>query len=360
MQVNFIDDPAKLDAWQVPSGAGSVAFDTEFVRERTYYAQLGLIQLAAGDQLVLFDPLGDGGNAALGRLIARSPILVMHSASEDLEALWVACKRLPETLFDTQIAAAVAGMGAGLGLQKLIETTLGVVLAKSETRTDWTRRPLSVAQLAYAADDVRYLGAAADALSTRLAQLGRTEWVAEDCARMLAAAASDEDNPHPHLNFRPAQRLAPDAQRRLCRLLRWRDAQARASNRPRGWVLENSLALRIAECPPMDSSALETLLATNPGAPRKHRERLWEIIARPFTAEERDMPLASRGDAADKAILKLMQDAVAKQAALLGLPEGLLAARRHLEAMLIAQRWPLALEGWRRPLLEPALSFAIR
>ncbi len=360
MDVTLIDQHSTLDAWTVPASLTHVAIDTEFVRERTYFAKLGLVQIAAGTQIALVDPLGAGTTSALARFIQRSPIVVMHSASEDLEALRVACQCLPALLFDTQIAAGLAGFGAGLSLQKLIEATVGVILPKSETRTDWIRRPLSEAQLAYAADDVRHLVASADVLIERLNGLGRLAWVEEDCARMLRAATIDEANPHPHLSFKPAQRMSASAQRLVRRLLIWRDREARTADKPRGWIVDNGLVTRLAEHPPTRRDDFELLLDGISGAPRKNRDSLWDALAQSPSADERDLPLANNPDAADRNQLKRMQQAVAEVASSLDLPEGMLAARRHLEVLLGEQTWPEALEGWRRPLLEPVLGFAIR
>jgi ribonuclease D len=360
MEVTLIEDAERLDAW-LPSetARGSLAIDTEFVRERTYYAQLGLVQVAGAADIALIDPLGAGVGSAIARMLKRCPEAIMHSASEDLEALRVACECLPVQLFDTQIAAGIAGMGAGLSLQKLIEACVGVVLPKSETRTDWLRRPLSPAQLAYAADDVRHLAEAASILVERLSALGRLAWAQEDCQRMLQAAREDAANPHPHLAFRPAQRMSAAAQLRVRRLLLWRDGEARRANKPRGWIIDNALVTRLAERPPTQREALEQLLDSTPGAPRKHRERLWDELQREPSEDERDLPLALSADSLDRSALKRMQDAVARLAQTLDLPEGVLAPRRHLEALLAERVWPEALQGWRRPLLEPVIGFAL-
>jgi len=131
---------------------GALALDTEFVRERTFFPRLGLVQVSDGETVTLVDPLavGDAGDLAplLDALRAPGPVKVLHSASEDLEVFYRAFGIVPEPLFDTQIAAALAGVGAALGYQKLVSTLLGVELHKGETRTDWLARPLTPAQLA--------------------------------------------------------------------------------------------------------------------------------------------------------------------------------------------------------------------
>ncbi len=353
----WIADPTRLANWPQAGDAGQrpLAMDTEFVRERTYFPQLGLVQIACEGEIGLVDPLPAGCAAAIAELLRRHPLVLMHSASEDLEALQRATGQMPRALFDTQIGAALAGFGAGISYQKLIEATLGIKLDKSETRTDWLRRPLSPAQLSYAADDVRHLEAAAERIRERLMQLGRLEWALADSARVLQAGARAEPDPEPHLAIRSAERLDAAGQALLRRVLRWREAEARRLDRPRGWILENGLALRLAERRPADRESLDHLLEAWPKAPRKHRDALWEALDRPLSEEERVIPLAEPDDRVDRERLRRLQDAVIGVARALDLPESVLASRRPLVALLKSGEWPAALDNWRRPLLEPVL-----
>jgi ribonuclease D len=355
----WIDAPATL-AEALAGRHDRVGLDTEFIRERTYWPVLALVQVSVGDAILLVDPLAPGVPAALAPVLADPGVLkVMHSAGEDLVALGRACGVLPAPLFDTQVAATLAGVGGGLGYQKLVGEVTGVALAKGETRSDWLRRPLSASQLEYAADDVRHLFALHDHLEARLRALDRLPWLAADCARMLESAADDGGERWPHLAMRPAQFLDAAGQARLLRLLRWRDAQARASDRPRSWILDNDLALALARNPPPDAPALQAVLEATPKAPRSLATPLWQAL-RTALPDEDDMPLA-RADDRDKARLRALQDAVARRSAELGLPDGVLASRRSLQALLGAladpePRWPAPLAGWRREALEPALA----
>jgi len=354
---DWIDQPdlltARLAAWK-PRGV--VALDTEFIRERTYYPRLALVQLAVPGEILLVDPLVAGMPEALRPLLEdASTIKLMHSASEDLQALLRGCGALPEPLFDTQVAAAMAGLGAGLGYQKLVERIAGVKLTKGETRSDWLRRPLSASQLEYAADDVRHLHALHGALENRLRDIGRLGWLAEDAERAVRSARDDED-PNPHLGLRSAQGLDPDSQARLARLLRWRDAEARRSDRPKSWVLDNELALALSRRPPDDFHRFDALLDGHPKAPRKSRRDLWAIVDAPLSQAERAIPLNRDAADLDKQRLKRLQEAVADVARSLDLPEGLLCPRRHLEALLEERGWPSALSGWRRECLESTLT----
>jgi len=354
----WIDSPdalrARLQGWAAHRVVG---VDTEFVRERTFWPQLALVQLSVPGEILLVDPLADGMAPVLASLLQDPGTLkVMHSAGEDLQALAVGCKALPSPLFDTQVAAALAGLGAGLGYQKLVEQVCGISLPKGETRSDWLRRPLNPRQLEYAADDVLHLHRIHAELDDRLRASGRLAWLEEDCARMVAAAAADEEDPWPHLAMRSAQTLDATGQARLCRLLRWRDRQARISDRPRSWIIDNELVVALARNPPPDRRGFDRLLDDHRGAPRQLREDLHAVVAAPLTDAEAAVPLALPQDPEQRARVKALQSAVAGQAGALGLPEGVLASRRQLELLLSTGEWPPALSGWRRTLLEPVLA----
>ncbi len=371
----WIKDPAALHA-HLATRPSRIGLDTEFIRERTYWPQLALVQIAIGGSaagvghsgsgtegtdpgggaILLVDPLAPGMADALAPMLADPAILkVMHSASEDLVAFKHACGVVPKPLFDTQQAAALAGIGGGLGYQKLVEQLTGVTLTKGETRSDWLRRPLSPAQLEYAADDVRHLFAMHDALDGLLGQLGRREWLTEDAVRTVFNAENEAPERWPHLSIRSAQFLDRNAQGRLLRLLRWRDVYARDNDRPRTWILDNELAVALARNVPVDSAALQAQLDAHPKAPRKLGDTIWEVLATPL-ADEHEAPDASVGETRDKNRLRQLQDAVAQRSSDLGLPDGVLASRRWLETLLDRGTWPDALSGWRRAALEPVLA----
>jgi ribonuclease D len=353
-ETHWIDDPAEL-ARRLASCDGRVGLDTEFIRERTFWPQLALVQVATGDDILLVDMLVPGMPAALAPLLRDASILkVTHSASEDLVALQHACGCVPKPLFDTQIAAALCGIGAGMGYQRLVSEMLDIAVDKGETRSDWLRRPLSAQQLDYAADDVRHLFALHDRLEARLESLGRGEWLREDCARLVDAAGAGGEDPWPHLSLRAAQFLDAEAQRRLLRLLRWRDAQAKASDRPRNWILDGELAVLLAKNPPADASALRKLLESRPKSPLRLSDAIWFALSTPLV-DEAAMPLA-RDEEGDRKALRRLQDAVAERSRELALPDGVLASRRWLQALLEQKQWPLALAGWRRSQLETVLA----
>ncbi|QSX78049.1 ribonuclease D [Agrilutibacter solisilvae] len=351
----WIADPAALTAHFLAKPA-RIGLDTEFIRERTYWPQLALVQIAVGDTVLIVDPLVPGMCEALAPILADPGILkIMHSASEDLVAFRHACGVVPAPLYDTQQAAALAGIGAGLGYQKLVEQLTGVALAKGETRSDWLRRPLSPAQLEYAADDVRHLAQMHETLDGMLGQLDRRAWLTEDAQRTVANAQAEAPERWPHMSLRSAQFLDAPAQRRLVRVLRWRDTYARENDRPRGWILDNELAVSIARTPPADLAALQAAFDAQPKAPRKLAGTVWNVLNTPLE-DEADTPDAGAGETRDKNRLRKLQDAVSQRSTELGLPDGVLASRRWLQALLDDGTWPGALAGWRRTALEPVLA----
>lgn len=356
---HWIDHPDALRS-RLQAPVPRIGLDTEFIRERTYWPRLALVQIALptaeGIEILLVDPLVPGMTDALAPVLRDASVLkIMHSPSEDLIALRHACGVVPNPLFDTQAAAALVGIGAGIGYQKLVAEITGVALAKGETRSDWMRRPLSASQLEYAADDVAHLFTLHDALSHRLADLGRAAWLDADMARTVALATEDAPETWPHLSMRSAQFLDMAAQARLLRLLRWREAHARRADLPRSWVLDNELAYALARTPPATREALSQAIAAHPKGPRKLVDALWEALTRSLP-DEADAPDASIAERRDKARIRALQDAVARRAAELGVADGVLASRRTLEPLLDTGRWPDALEGWRREQLEPVLG----
>ncbi|MGH8130161.1 MAG: ribonuclease D, partial [Steroidobacteraceae bacterium] len=173
---------ARVDAW--PTDA-PLALDTEFVRERTYYPKLCLIQAALPGEVILIDVLAiEDGGALIAPLSDPRRLKLLHAARQDIEALLPLTGTPLAPVFDTQQGAALLGFPAQVGYAELVRQLLGVELVKGHARTDWARRPLSPEQIAYAADDVRYLPALAHALEERLAAAGRRAWLEEESAAL--------------------------------------------------------------------------------------------------------------------------------------------------------------------------------
>ncbi len=154
----LIDDAGLESVVARSREAGRIGLDTEFMREKTFRADLCLVQVAAGDEVYLVDPTQGFDLAPLADVLADPAVeVIVHAGKQDLEIFYEVYGRLPVNIFDIQVAAAFAGLGATLPYGRLVDAVLGVTLAKGESYTDWCRRPLTPAQLTYAADDVLYL-----------------------------------------------------------------------------------------------------------------------------------------------------------------------------------------------------------
>jgi ribonuclease D len=342
----------------IANAPATFGLDTEFMRISTFFPRLALIQVVFGERIALIDPVAPTIDLdALGSVLADpARLVVMHSASEDIEALATRFARGVGQLFDTQIAAAFAGLGAGSGYQKLVREILGIDLPKAETRSDWLRRPLSPQQIEYAAHDVIHLPALHEALAARVAARGYTAWLAEDCARLIERARRREADPEPQIALRGAADWPPQRQALLRRVLRWREATARRTDTPRPWILDDATALDVSSRPPKDDTELAERTKGLRGLRSALRAELATVLQRPLDADELEFePIPRAPSLREKPALTALRDAAAARAKELDLPDGLLAARRHLESLLVTRRWPGALEGWRREVLHDAL-----
>jgi len=359
--MHYVDTLEALErACQACGEAAAVAVDTEFERSVTYHPRPALIQIGDGERIWLLDPLALPDLAALGRLLDASPPLkIMHSAMEDLSVLQRATDRVPQALFDTQLAAALTGHGFGLGYHALVKDLLGVEVSKDQTRSDWLRRPLSDAQLSYAAADIAHLHALHRRLAARLEELGRTPWLDEETRRMRQRG-TDDDAERDFLRL--ADRAQDDRSRGVLRAMcGWRNQDARQRDRPRRHVVDDPLLLELASARPQDHASLERLPAW-----RGHRGRASAAALLRAVADTLDAPpLARVPGAADlrehRRALDCLKRAVSEVAASSGIAAGLLAPRRMLEQAVVHARLqgqeglPEEFSGWRTGLLQARL-----
>jgi ribonuclease D len=358
----WIDDVAALDTWLAARTRHHVVgVDTEFMRTNTFRARLALIQINADDAIALLDSPRLGAHGALrARLTDPACVCVMHSASEDLEAMIDVLPDGPANLFDTQIAAAMAGLGFGLSYQKLVAAMLGVDLPKAETRSDWMARPLSAAQLDYAAQDVEHLPRIHDDLDAKLVALGRREWLTEDCRRLVERMCHPPADPQPQRAFRTAFDWPLEQRALLRRLLLWREASARTLDKPRSWILDDAHALQFASQPPRSGDELFERTKGLRAMRGPQRAELLDLLRTPLQGDDLDIaPTPPPFTNAERRRLQSMRDQVVAIAQRENIPDGLLGSRRYLEAFLTDGVWPTAFDGWRKPLLFDALSAAV-
>ena len=347
---------ALVETW--PPGAG-LALDTEFVRERTYYPRLCLVQVAAADSLALIDPLALADTRTLvAPLTDRGRPKLLHAARQDIEALLPLTATPLAPVFDTQIAAALLGFPSQVGYAELVRQLLGVELAKGHARTDWARRPLSPEQLAYAADDVRYLPALAALLDGRLTAAGRRGWMEEESAALTDISLYRVEPAEAWRRLKGLERLPPAAQRAIRALARWREERAMERDLPRGWVLPEAALYEIAQARPRTREDLSRLASV----PRATADRAGGEILKALSddsdiAEELIADDGSRAGPEQLRRLKALQQRLHTIAGELEIQPEVLATRRDLAALLRGERELPILSGWRRAIVgEPLLA----
>lgn len=353
-----IRDPAELEARVAAWPAGApLALDTEFVRERTYYPRLCLIQAAIGGDIVLVDALAIPDGGALAReLAAPGRQKLLHAARQDIEALLPLTGPPLAPVFDTQQAAALLGFPAQVGYADLVRQLLGVELAKGHARTDWARRPLSPEQLAYAADDVRYLPALAAELATRLEAAGRRAWLDEESESLRDVSLYRVEPDDAWRRLKGLDRLDAAAHAAACALAAWRERRAMARNLPRGWVLPDEAIYELATRRPRTRDALARIESVPPGTASRAAEELFAAVAAPADAPPpREADDGGRPAPEQLRLQKALQKELASIAAGLGIQPEILATRRELAAIARGDRELPSLSGWRKEVVGERL-----
>ena len=347
---------ARVDAW--PADA-ALALDTEFVRERTYYPKLCLIQTAMTGEVALIDVLAiaDGG-ALIAPLSDPRRLKLLHAARQDIEALLPLTGAPLAPVLDTQQAAALLGFPAQVGYAELVRQLLGIELVKGHARTDWARRPLSPEQIAYAADDVRYLPALAATLEERLAAAGRRSWLEEESAALSDLSLYRVESAEAWRRLKGLERLDPAAFGVARALAGWRERRAMDRDLPRGWVLPDAAIHELAQRCPRTRDELSRIAAVPRGtAARAAEEILATIAAAAGEAGARGTDDVARPGPQQLRRQKSLQRRLTAIAGELGIQPEVLATRRELAALARGARELPVLTGWRREIVgEPLLA----
>lgn len=362
--VRLVDRQAALDdACAAIEDCAELPLDTEFARTDTYRPRLCLVQVGTPREVFCVDMLAglDAGRLQAMLAAPRAP-KILHAAKQDMEVFQLRFGALPGPVFDTQVAAALAGHPPQAGYATLVEAELGAHIDKSQTRTDWSRRPLTPAQVEYAGNDVAHLPELAARLRERLRALGREAWAEEDCAALLDPGLYGvrPENAWERLGgveFQPVE-----VQARARRLAAWRERRADHADRPRQWILADQALMAIAGANPRDASALAALDVMPPGAVRNSADAILaelrqaeaDLASGTLAITRRERPAAT-----ENAALKRLSGVVQHAAGGLGIAAELLATRGELTAMLRGARELRPLRGWRREIVGEALLAAL-
>jgi ribonuclease D len=256
-----------------------IGIDTEFVRERTYRADLGLVQLSDGKRVWLVDPLQTGPLHVMADFFKNPAVhKILHAPSEDLDVLLYTTTTCPHPLFDTQIACAMLGQSLQMGYHKTVEWLLDITIDKGETRSNWLKRPLRTAQLHYAALDVCLLPMMYEELRTRLEALDRLVWLEEDCDRLIRKANMPVVPTDSWIRINGNQRMDPVALAILQKLAEWREYEADRRNLARGFVIRDNELMSIANAKPTSMDELVQLNTLHPRVVQRVGQKILTII----------------------------------------------------------------------------------
>ena len=360
MTIQYVDNSQSLsDLCQQLAGSQWLAVDTEFHREKTYYPELCLIQVANDDIIACVDPLAVDDLTPLLDLFYREDMtLVFHAARQDLELFFLLRDSLPAHVFDTQLAATVLGYGDQIGYGNLVKQCLNVDLDKAHARTDWRQRPLSSEQLEYAADDVRYLRSLYHQLNDKLTETGRRSWLKEDFAALSAVKTYQEDPNKSWLRIKGAGRLKPAQLAVLQQLGAWREQRAVKHNLPRRWVLKDDVMLDLARFAPASTEAMKKIRGMEQRDIDRHGKAILEAIEKgkavpksEWPVIKRPTPLSNQQDAVVDALMALLRQRCDEQ----NITPAAVASRKDVEALVRGEDTSLQ-QGWRHEIVGQQLE----
>ncbi len=347
---------------QVESGE-YVTVDTEFIRERTYWPRLCLIQIANKEHAAIIDPLAEGLDLAPVLALMQKPSLtkVFHAARQDIEIFYQMSKRIPVPIFDTQIAAAVCGHGESASYETLVNKIVGEELDKSSRFTDWSVRPLSEKQLKYALSDVTHLCTIYENLKNQIEKSGRTAWIAEEHIRMSDPATYD---PNPGEEWRRLKfgNMKPKNLAVLRELAKWREHEARRADVPRGRIVKDDVLVELAHIAPRREEDIDAMRRTG-GLPKN---KIGEILACveaalalpssefPHVKHHRRLPQNVIGAVE---ILRLLLKVSADRH---GVSSSMIADKDDLENIALGETNTPALHGWRYDIFGRAAEQLLR
>jgi len=359
--IQYINTQEQLDQLCVQIKKESwLALDTEFLREKTYYPKFCLLQIATPEWVACVDPLAVPSMDALFEALENPDITkVFHSCRQDLEIFYQLTGKIPQPVFDTQIAAPLLGFQENPGYAMLVSSLLNVNLSKAHTRADWSKRPLSEAEIQYAADDVIYLCKVYEMITRKLAELGRTDWLNDDFAELADPDFYKVAPEKAWLKIKGKNKLTGKQLSIVQTLAEWREKMAQAENRPRNWLLRDEMLFDLAKLQPETQAELANVRGINERAVSRYGKELCQLIT---AAKQRaPVPLHEKGRPGKKtqqqeAVLDILSAVVRIRADENSINPVSVATRKDLEMLLDEEPECLLLHGWRRKMVGKELQ----
>ena len=354
--MTIVTDTAALARFcEQQRGASFIAVDTEFMRERTYWPILCLVQIAGPEEAAAIDALAPGVDLTplLTLMADESTLKVFHAARQDIEIFVNLSGTVPRPLFDTQVAAMVCGFGDAASYETLVGKLAQASLDKSSRFTDWSRRPLTERQIRYALADVVYLRTVYEQLQQRLASNGRANWFAEEMAELSNSATYRSDPSEAWRRFRLRGRVDPRFFGVLREVAAWRETAARQRNLPRGRIMRDEAVLEIAAHIPKTIEALARTRSLSKGvAEGKMGNEILDAIQRGLAdMAALELPAPPRADPPPGLgpLIELLRVLLKQRCEEHQVAQKLLATAEDLEAIAADDEAPVrALSGWRR------------
>lgn len=354
--ITITDTPSLAAYCEAARSAPYVTVDTEFLRERTYYSKLCLVQLAVpgeGDEgAVLVDPLAEGLSLEPLYELFRdeSVVKVFHAARQDLEIFWHDGNVIPSPLFDTQVAAMVCGFGEQVGYETLVRKIAKAQIDKSSRFTDWSRRPLTEAQKVYALADVTHLRAVYEYLAAELEKTGRTAWVEEELA-VLSDPATYVVLPEDAWKRVKTRTNTGKFLAIVKELAAFREGYAQARNVPRSRVFKDDALVELASTKPQSEKDLNgSRLLLREARKGEIADGILAAVKRGLEADPRAFPTADRGREqlqVNPALADLLRVLLKAKSESAGVAQKLIATSAELDQIAAGERDVPALKGWR-------------
>ncbi len=333
------------------AGCHVVAVDTEFLREKTYYPRLCLVQVNAGGNIAAIDPIAIRDLSPLAAIFENEDVVkVFHACSQDLEVIFDGMGCICRNVFDTQVAAAFLGFRQQIGYGALVDAYSGVSLPKAEALTDWSRRPLDPEQLVYAEDDVRYLVDIYESMVAALIEKDRLSWVLPEMAEVSDPARVDKDPADAYLRLKRASSLTRRQLAVAREVCRWREETAAARDVPRKWILSDEVIIELCRKNPTSLPRLRRVrgLEKMPEVDCRRliaaieQGRSYDVTALPPAIKQRGHATPDKDGALDlmTAVLRLVADRA-------GLAPQVVASKDDLSDLLAGSKDSRLLSGWR-------------
>ena len=325
--------------------------DTEFIREKTYRAKLCLIQIATDNIIACVDPIALGDLSSLMDIINdESKLKILHAARQDYEIFYDLNHKLPQPIFDSQIAASLLGYGEQVGYASLVEKLLGVQLDKAHTRTDWSKRPLSQAQIQYASDDVYYLRQLYPLLKNSLAEQGRENWLDDEFASLCNPELYVTNPKDAWSKVKGINRLRPRQLAAAMNISEWREEMAIKKDRPRRWILPDDILLAAAQLLPKNSTQLESIANIKKATLENSGEIILSCVKNALELEQENLPSVKkpkRLSADQEIVADLLMTQIKMVAKEQNISPANIANRKMIEKVINGETDIALLNGWR-------------